>query len=188
MENFFAPLIDRIDGFLILFYRISGHPLLDYFIGTFCLSFLCVVIGELSISLALKYNQPLIDKMSREADEKEKLSIEAYRQGDKAGYKALNKAATDAWGKHFFTMIGYSAGILWPIPFALGWMQARFGEVDFLIAWPLSLIFNGSVGYTFSFIPIYILCRIIFKYLRPRLPYFKGVQRRLERRPKGISP
>jgi hypothetical protein len=187
MAAFFSRLYIELDAFLILFYRISGHPVLDYFIGTACIGFLCVVVGELSVSLALKYNQRLIDRMSQEADQKERMSIEAYRQGDKASYKALNKAATDAWGKHFFTMVGYSAGILWPIPFALGWMQARFGEVDFLVAWPLSLLFDGTVGYTFSFIPIYILCRIIFKYLRPYLPYFKGVQTRLNNRSRGAS-
>jgi hypothetical protein len=74
-------------------------------------------------------------------------------------------------------MVGYSAGILWPIPFAMGWMQMRFASVEFDLAFPLSLIFGNSVGYIFTFIPIYILCRILFKYMRPYLPYFKGVQK-----------
>ena len=117
--------------------------------------------------------------MSDEIKQKETLSIAAYQAGDKQGYKALNKAATDAWGKHFFTMVAYAAGILWPIPFALGWMQTRFAEVTFPLAFPLSLVFGKSVGYTFTFIPIYILCRIIFKYMRPHLPYFKGVHKYL---------
>ena len=99
-------------------------------------------------------------------EKKEDLSILAYKQGDKASYKALNKAATDAWGKNFFTMVAYSAGILAPIPFALGWMHTRFDEVKFLLAYPLSLIFGDTVGYTFTFILIYILSRIIFKYIR----------------------
>lgn len=188
MDDFLSRLFLHIDGFLMLFYRISGYPLLDYFIGTTCLGFFCVLIGEFSVSLALRFNQPLIDKMSREADEKEKMSIEAYRQGDKTSYKALNKAATDAWGKHFFTMVGYSAGILWPLPFALGWMQTRFGDVDFLIAYPLSAVLGESVGFTFSFVPLYILCRIVFKYMRPYLPYFRGVHQRLQSRAKGQAP
>ena len=100
----------------------------------------------------------------------------AYRAGDKRSYDALNKAATDAWGKHFFTMVAYSAGILWPIPMALGWMQTRFADVQFSLAFPLSVVFGKTVGYTFTFIPLYILCRILFKYLRPHLPYFKDVQ------------
>jgi hypothetical protein len=102
--------------------------------------------------------------------------MQAYKAGDVAGYKGLNKEATDVWGRRFFTMVGYSAGILWPIPFALGWMQSRFAAVEFDLAFPLSLIFGHSVGYIFTFIPIYILCRILFKYMRPHLPYFKGIQ------------
>ena len=166
----------QADGFLITFYRISGYGLIDYFIGTTILAFLCIVIGELSISLAIRFNKRYLDSMSKEMKEKEMLSIAAYRAGDKDGYKSLNKQATDVWGKHFFTMVAYSAGILWPIPFALGWMQARFSGVEFDLAFPFSLIFGKSVGYLFTFIPIYIFCRILFKYMRPYLPYFKGIQ------------
>jgi hypothetical protein len=166
----------QADRFLITFYRITGFGLIDYFIGTTILAFLCIVIGELSISLAIRCNRRYLDAMSSKMTEKETLALQAYRAGDQAGYKALNKEATDAWGKHFFTMVAYSAGILWPIPFALGWMQTRFAEVQFDLAFPLSLIFGKSVGYIFTFIPIYILCRIVFKYMRPHLPYFKGIQ------------
>ena len=167
----------QADRFLITFYRITGFGLIDYFIGTTILAFLCIVIGELSISLAIRCNRRYLDAMSSKMTEKETLALQAYRAGDQAGYKALNKEATDAWGTHFFTMVAYSAGILWPIPFALGWMQTRFAEVQFDLAFPLSLIFGKSVGYIFTFIPIYIFCRIVFKYMRPYLPYFRGVQK-----------
>ena len=179
MDSFFDTFVLQADGFLIAFYRITGYSLLDYFIGTMFLGFLCVVIGELSVSLAIRFNKRYLDSMSEEITEKERLSMAAYRDGDKDGYKALNKEATDIWGKHFFTMVAYSAGILWPIPFALGWMQTRFSGVEFDLAFPLSLAFGKSVGYIFTFIPIYILCRILFKYMRPHLPYFKGVQKLL---------
>jgi len=179
MGSFFDAFVLQADSFLIAFYRLTGYSLLDYFIGTMVLGFLCVVFGELSVSLAIRFNKRYLDAMSKEIAEKERLSMAAYRDGDKDGYKALNKQATDVWGKHFFTMVAYSAGILWPIPFALGWMQTRFSDVQFDLAFPLSLAFGKSVGYIFTFIPIYILCRILFKYLRPYLPYFKGVQKRL---------
>jgi hypothetical protein len=176
MPSTFNKLTFQVDGFLIAFYRITGYSLFDYFIGTMFLAFLCVVIGELSVSLAIRFNKRYLDSMSKEIDAKEMLALEAYRAGDKEGYKSINKDATDAWGKHFFTMVAYSAGILWPIPFALGWMQTRFSGVEFDLALPFSLIFGKSVGYIFTFIPIYILCRILFKYMRPHLPYFKWVQ------------
>jgi hypothetical protein len=180
MEATYSHLYIYLDGFLISFYRITGNPLLDYFIGTFVLSFICVLIGEFSISLALKFNKKHIEAVAAEAREKERLSMEAHKAGDQRSYKALNKEATDAWGRNFFTMVAYSAGILWPIPFAMCWMQARFHAVEFPLAYPLSVLFGQYVSYTFSFIPLYVLARIIFKYMRPWLPYFKGVQRRLD--------
>lgn len=180
MQAFIDEFIYQADSFLIIFYRLTGYALLDYIIGTFVLGFFCVVLGEICVSLALKFNRRYNDEMSAEMDAKEKMAIQAYEAGNKEGYKALNKAATDAWGKRFFTMVAYSAGILWPIPFALGWMQLRFEAVGFPLAFPLSLIFGKTVGYTFTFIPLYIFCRIVFKYLRPWLPYFKGVQKELD--------
>ena len=168
------------DQFLIFFYRLTDIPILNFMIGTFHLSFLCVIFGELSVSLALKVNKRYVDEMAKEIDEKERLSIAAYQAGDKESYKALNKQAIDVWGKNFFTMAAYSAGILWPLPFAIGWLGSRFSEVDFLVAWPLSLIFEDGVGYAFTFIPMYILSRILFKYMRPYLPYFRSVQKMLD--------
>jgi len=176
------------DSFLIFFYRITGMPLADYFMGTFFLSFLCVVVGEISVSLALRFNHRYIDEMTTEMETKEKLSMAAYRSGDRASYRALNKEATDVWGKRFFTMVAYSAGVLWPIPCALGWMQTRFADVQFALAFPLSLVFGKTVGTTFVFIPLYIFCRILFKYLRPCLPYFKGVQKALDDMPRPGTP
>ena len=176
MNRFLDTLSLHADNILIVFYRITGYSLVDYFIGTMILAFICVVIGELSVSLAIRFNKHYLDSMSREMKAKEMLALQAYGAGDKKGYKSLNKEATDVWGKHFFTMVAYSAGILWPIPFALGWMQTRFAGVEFDLAFPLSLIFGKTVGYIFTFIPVYILCRILFKYMRPHLPYFRGIQ------------
>ena len=59
-------------------------------------------------------------------------------------------------------------------------MGTRFGEVDFLVTVPFSLLFKNGVGYPFTFIPMYILARIVFKYMRPYLPYFRGVQKMLD--------
>ena len=180
MNHLVSSLNHSLDHFFIAFYRLTDLPIVNFFIGTFSLALICVVVGELSVSLALKYNKHYLDRLGSEMKEKEKLAIQAYEAGDKSSYKALNKQATDVWGKRFFTMVAYSAGILWPIPFALGWMETRFRAVDFPLAFPLSIIFGHSVGYTFTFIPLYILGRIIFKYLRPVLPYFKGIQRLLD--------
>lgn len=180
MHLFLENLYIFADSFFIVPYRLTGIAMVDYLVGTLCLSMLAVMVGEVTVSLALRINKRYTDRMGSETDRLEKLSIAAYEAGDMAGYRALNRKATDAWGKQFFTMAAYSAGILWPIPFALQWMQWRFGEVLFPIAFPFSLLFTDGVGYLFTFFPIYILARIIFKRLRPRLPYFRGVQKMLD--------
>ena len=180
MESILHKLYVATDVFLIVFYRLTDIPILNFMIGTFNLAFLCVIIGELSVSLALKFNKRYVDEMTAEMLEKERLSLVAYQAGDKESYKALNKEATDVWGKSFFTMAAHSAGILWPLPLAIGWLGSRFADVDFLIAAPFSLLFKNGVGYSFTFIPMYILARILFKYMRPYLPYFKGVQKMLD--------
>jgi len=181
MQILWANIGYYADCCLIPFYRLTGYALTDYFIGTFVLGMICVAVGELTVSLALKLNKRYLDELKAEIETKEQLSFNAYKAGDQRSYKALNKQATDAWGKQFFTMAAYSAGILWPLPFALAWLNMRFQAVDFPLAFPLSLLFGPSVGYTFTFIPIYILGRIIFKYLRPWLPYFRGVQSLLDK-------
>lgn len=176
MTPFLASTSYYLDSLLIIFYKVTGYRLIDYFIGTLSLAFICVLIGEVCVSLAIRFNKPYLDTMSQEISQKEQLSYAAYSNGDKESYRALNKEATDAWGQHFFTMAAYSAGIFWPIPFALAWMQSRFNGIEFPLAYPLTLLFGPSVGYTFTFIPLYILARICFKYISPHLPYFKGVQ------------
>ena len=187
MDSFLHQFYLRSDAFLIFFYRLTGIPIVDYLIGTLFLSFLCVIIGELSISLALKFNKRHVDQMTEEMLEKERLSLVAYQSGDKDSYKALNKEATDVWGKNFFTMVAHSAGILWPIPFAMGWLNTRFADVSFPVAPPFSFFLKDGVGCMFSFIPMYILSRILFKYMRPYLPYFKGVQKMLDEADKASS-
>jgi len=168
-----------IDMILIGPYRVPGHAMFGFFLGTFCLVMWCVVLGELTLSLALRFNRAHLKELRREINEREALSLAAHATGDKAGFKALNKQANDAWGKHFFTMAAYSAGMLWPVPFALAWMDSRFHTVDFNLFWPLSLLID-QVRYPFIFIPMYVLGRYLFGCIRSRLPYFRGVQKMLD--------
>ncbi len=180
MVTTFNQFYYAIDSYIIYFYRVTGIGMVDYMIGTFCLSMIAVMLGELTISLALRFNTAYLTGLSNQMKEKETLSIQAYESGNMAGYKALNKEATDAWGRKFFAMMAHTAAILWPVPFALGWMQTRFAGIEFPILFPFSLV-TDSVGYTFSFFPIYVLARIVFGKLRPHLPYFSSVHRRLTR-------
>jgi hypothetical protein len=181
MNNMFNEIMRMIDPFLIVPYRLTGDALAGFLIGTFCLCMICVVLGELTISAGIRLNRKHLQELKQEVSQKERLSFQAYAEEDRVSYKALNKAANDAWGRYFFTMAAYSGGILWPVPFALAWMQSRFQEVAFGLIFPLNRLLGDNVGYPFIFIPMYILARIVFKYLRPRLPYFRGVQAMLDK-------
>jgi hypothetical protein len=173
-------MIAFADSLLIWLYRITGDPILDYFLGTFLLSFLAVVVGEFTISLVFKANKSHLDRLNNEMQKMSRLSMEAQRLGDESGYRACNKEGNEAFGRLFFNRFGLAAASLWPIFLALAWMQTRFHGIDFPVAWPLSVVARDGVGYAFTFIPLYILCRILFKYMRPWLPYFRGVQKRLD--------
>jgi hypothetical protein len=181
MQEIFLKAMRLIDPFLISFFRLSDSAMVGFLTGTFCLCMVCVVLGEFTISAAIRLNRKHLQNLKQEVSSKERLSYQAYAEEDRDSYRALNKAANEAWGRYFFTMAAYSAGMFWSVPFALGWMQARFQGVEFELVWPLNLLVGDNVGYPFIFIPMYILARIVFKYLRPRLPYFRGVQAMLDR-------
>jgi hypothetical protein len=180
METLLTQLLRWIDFFLILPFRIPQDALTGFLVGTTYLAMLCVVIGELTLSMAIRLNGRHIQKLQNEVAQSGELSMQAYESDDKAGFKALNQEASEAWGRHFFTMAAYSAGMLWPVPFALAWMQGRFEAVEFAVYWPFSILLGQSVGYPFIFIPIYIAARIVFGRLRSRLPYFRHVQAALD--------
>ncbi|MDD2604788.1 MAG: hypothetical protein RBR20_09980 [Desulfobacterales bacterium] len=169
-----------IDAILIAGYRLTGFPFVNFLIGTLYLSFLCVIAGELTVALALKINRRYFNQLNAAVSEKEQLALGAYQTGNMEAYKGLNKEATDAWGKQFFTMFGYSAGMFWSLPFALAWLQTRFAGIRFAVAPPISWIIGATTGYLIIFILLYILARIVFKYLRPWLPFFNNIQRMLD--------
>ncbi len=171
-------LILFLDKYFITLYKLTGNPLIDYFLGTFFLSLLAVIIGEFSISIAFRVNKRYIDSINKDLVEKNNLSMEAMRAGDGKAYKACNRLANDAFGKVFFCMIALSAASLWPVFFALAWMQYRFIGIELPL--PVGVpIFGESIGYFFTFFLFYILSRIIFKNVKNKLPYFKNVQKTL---------
>jgi hypothetical protein len=176
--NFLQTFYLNIDAFLIYFYRIVEQPLLDYFIGTGILSLLCVIIGEFTLSVAFRFNKAFIDQDSREMTRMQNLSLRALLAKDKQSYKAFNREANEAFGKVFFKQIALAAASLWPIPFALGWMQTRFMNIEFLLPCRLPVV-GETVGYSFTFIPMYILAHILFGKIKHKLPYFKTTEKML---------
>ena len=176
--NFLQTCYLKIDAFLIYFYRIVEQPLLGYFIGTGILSLLCVIIGEFTLPVAFRFNIKGIDQDSREMTRMQNLSLRALLAKDKQSYKAFNREANEAFGKVFFKQIALAAASLWPIPFALGWMQTRFMNIEFLLPCRLPVV-GATVGYSFTFIPMYILVHILFGKIKHKLPYFKTMEKML---------
>ena len=162
------------DPILITFYRLTGYPLVDYYLGTFLLALLTVLVGELTISLVFRINKAHLDKLNARVEKMKRLSSEALALGDQEGYKACNKEGNDAFGQLFFNKFGLSAASLWPIFFALAWMQERFSEIGLPLPW-----IGWEINYFFFFLLCYILARIFFGRIKGKLPYFKGIHQTL---------
>ncbi|MCL6611515.1 MAG: hypothetical protein K6T66_08250 [Peptococcaceae bacterium] len=158
----------KLDGILIGLYRITGWPVPDYFIGTFLLAMITVVIGDFTTSLVFRANRGYYTRLNARLAELHELSMTALRLKEKSEYKAVNREANDTFGLLFFSMFGLSAAYLWPVFFALAWMQTRFAGISF----PL-FIKGWTTGYFFTFLVCYLIARVIFAGLKPHLPYFK---------------
>ena len=167
-------LYESIDSVLICLYRITGNPLLDYYLGTFLLAFIAVVIGEVTISLVFRINKDHLDRLNAKVEKMSRLSSEALALGDKESYKAINKEGNDAFGHLFFNKFGLAAASLWPIFLALAWMQERFGEIGLPLPWV-----GWEINYFAFFLLCYIPARILFGRMKPRLPYFRGIHQTL---------
>ena len=168
-------LYTQLDAFLIHFFRLADNPMLGYLSGIAVLALGCVILGELSMGLAFRWNHVFLARDSRSLVRLQNGSLRALQARDKEGYQALNRAANDAFGKLFFTQVALAAASLWPLPFAMHWLQARFGEVLFTVPVTLPKV-GDAVGYAFTFIPMYILVRILFGKVKGRLPFFREIR------------
>lgn len=165
-----------IDGFLISFYRMTEIPIMGYYFGTAVLSLICVIVGQMTYCWAYRKNHRFFSSDNQEMVRMHNLSIKALGVKDKGAYKNCNKQANDAFGKYFFAQVAIGISSLWPVPFALGWMQSRFAEVAFSL--PVSLPGLGSsVGFMFTFFPIYILIYLLFGKIKYKIPYFSSFER-----------
>ena len=153
-----------LDPYLIWSYRLTGHPGVDFFLGTLVLAFLAVLMGELTVYLVSRFILRRLEHKAAEADRYQTLSMDALRAGDKSAYKAANRLANEAFGHTFFQQFTLGAAFLWPVFFALAWMQYRFLELEF------PLPFTGySLGYIGVFIIIYVMAYFLFKQVKRRL-------------------
>jgi len=164
-----------IDPYLIWFYRITGYSLVDFFIGTFLVAWIALLLGEMTISLSFLIVRRRIESVNKRMGKYQAMSMEALEVGDQQAYKAANKLANDAFGRSFFMQIALSAAFIWPIFFTLEWMGFRFSDVEFEL-----LFSNRSMGFTGVFIIMYALAYILFRQIKYKLPYFRNIKVILE--------
>ena len=172
MSPTLASIYHQVDAALIFFFRLAENPMLGYLIGIAVLALLCAVVGDRTIALALRFNGTFFERDSQELVRMQNKSLLALQAQDKASYLACNEVANDSFGKVFFSQLALGASSLWPVPFALQWLDERFADVVFLLPIPLGA--RESVGYAFTFIPMYILMRIVFGKVKGRLPFFRS--------------
>ena len=170
-----SPTLESIyhqaDAALIFFFRLVENPMLGYLIGIALLALLCAVIGDLTVTLAFRFNGTFFHRDNQELVRMQNKSLLALKAQDKESYQACNQIANDSFGKVFFSQIALGASSLWPVPFVLQWLNERFADVAFLLPIPLGA--RDSVGFAFTFIPMYILMRILFGQVKTRLPGYR---------------
>jgi hypothetical protein len=160
-----------VDPYIIWFYRLTGYAFVDFFLGTFVLAWIVLLVGELTASVVFFTGRRRVDAATQEARRYQDLSMEALSAGDKEAYRAANKMANDAFGRSFFMQIALSAAFLWPAFLALDWMSQRFAEVEF----PL-LFSDRSVGFIGVFIVMYVAAYLMLKRIKYQLPCFGRVK------------
>jgi hypothetical protein len=176
------PVFLFLDPYLIWLYRITGHGLADFLMGTFVLAFIAMLIGEICISLAFLAVRRRLDQTAAAASRYQNLALEALAEGDKLAYKAANRLANDAFGKSFFMQIALSTAFLWPAFLALAWMSYRFSGLEFPL--PRS---HHSLGFIGVFILLFAAAYLLFRLVKYKLPYFRRIKQILDRYHRGAG-
>lgn len=167
-------IYEFLDPWLIPAFRMSDNPYVGFAMGLVWICLIATVLGELCMAGIYFLNAKHFAKINRDMVDHHNLSVRAIWAKDKTAWKACNSIANDAFGKNFFSHIALFASSLWMVPFGIGWLFYRFGDVDFI----LPLI--GAVGPSFFFIPLYILTRYLFGKAKPWLPIFKTIKRKIK--------
>lgn len=161
-----------LDPYIIWAFRLVDEPWSGFFCGLLFINLVCVLLGDASSLLVRRMNRKVYGRYRDDMVRHHNLSVEALKNSDKAAYKAVNKQAHEAFGKYFFSQAGAFTLSIWPLPFALAWMELRFGGLPLTL--PFSLPGVGeNVYYPFFFIPIYLLVRISYGRLLRRVPFYQ---------------
>jgi hypothetical protein len=160
-------MLQLFDAIFISLYQVTGNPMWDYFIGTFLLALLAVLVGQATLFLVFRANRSHIEDLGTRLETLNRLTASAMEMGDNQSYKSVNKEANDTYGHVFFNRFGLSAASLWPVFFALAWMQERFAPITI----PVPLL-GFKANYFVVFLLLYIAATILFRRTKRRLAGF----------------
>ncbi len=167
----FESIYPIIDNLLIAPYRFGLPTTAAFWFGTAVMAFWCTLAGELSMTLVYLWNREYYTDLNRKMTRMHNISVEAVRHKEKETFKSANKWANEYFGKVFFSHAALFAVSLWPVPFALAWLQTRFTGID-IHSVPFT---EFSLGYPFVFILSYIIVRYGFSKVRSFIPVLKKI-------------
>ncbi|NDV26363.1 hypothetical protein [Desulfovibrio sp. JC010] len=167
----FESIYPVIDNLLIAPYRIGLPSLAAFWLGTAIMALWCTLAGEISMSLIYIWNREYYTDLNRKMTRMNNISIEAIRHKKKETFKSANKWANEYFGKVFFSHAALFAVSLWPVPFAMGWLQSRFAGIDIHTVPYIEF----GLGYSFVFILSYIIVRYGFSKVRSYIPVLKKI-------------
>ncbi|MFV0350031.1 MAG: hypothetical protein ACK5JO_15770 [Halodesulfovibrio sp.] len=169
----FTSLYLTADAFFIAPYRWFSSAELGMWVGTSILSIWAIIAGELALTFIYLTNRAYYASLNTKMVRMHNLSIAAIQCKDKESFKATNKWANEYFGKMFFSHAALFAVSIWPLPFALGWMQTRFEGITIHTV----PYFETPLGYQFVMLTCYIVLRLTFSKVRKHVPLLKRVDR-----------
>lgn len=170
LRNFLLAL----DPFFIWGFRVFDQPWTGFLFGSMVLNLICVVTGDFTSILARRLNRRVYGKYHDEMVRNHNLTVSALRHSNKDAYKAVNKQANEAFGKYFFSQAGAFTLSIWPLPFAMAWMELRFGGIPLTLPFTLPGV-GDTVYYPFFFIPIYLAVRIGYGKIMRRFAFYQRI-------------
>jgi len=176
--DYLTPFLLNADPWFIWPYRLPESSAAGYLFGTFILVIQCLLLGDMSATAVSYLNRRYLRRFQQEMESHHELSEAALRQGDKASFKAVNRQALDAFGHSFSLGAAIFSVSIWPLPFALAWLEFRFAEAPLELPWTLPLIGN-EIPYLTSFVLLYIGCRICYSLMLGRFGWYRRLKKRI---------
>ncbi len=176
--NSLSPFFLVLDPWLIAPFRWLPSATAGYLLGVVVLALYCIIVGDLSATLVTYFNTKYIKKIQAKMDHHHHLSEQALMQGDKESYKAVNSQALDAFGHSFSLGAAIFCVSIWPMPFALAWLNIRFADAPLEL--PFNLPFLGNtIEYFPSFLLLYIATRMTYSWIVRKMSWYSGLKARL---------